>query len=119
MSKKESEFGRGLCYCLALFLCHSERDYNISNEKERNVSNSLWFNGFNAAGDHLVELEIPKKLPKKIKERLTNLKNKVLKWRDTNTSNTQDKDWAVSEAKELIMLIDKFNGIKTCQASWD
>ena len=63
----KSDFGEGLSYCLALFLCHSERPplfpaelakkmgYTKEKAEERNVA--MWFY---AATDHLYDLQIPR-----------------------------------------------------------
>ncbi|MHA1302333.1 MAG: hypothetical protein ACTSPI_01340 [Candidatus Heimdallarchaeaceae archaeon] len=110
--QRESEFGKGLTYCLGLFLCHSERDYNSI---EDDLQHELWFNG---AGDHLFELVIPKNLSIKLKNRLKKLQKNVLNWRMSNATKN-DKVWAIQEAKELLRLIDEFYGIKTIKGSWE
>lgn len=62
-----SEFGKGCSYCLALFLCHSERKplfdekvekaLNYTPEQLAERDTSMWFY---TATDHLYDLEIPK-----------------------------------------------------------
>lgn len=125
-----SEFGQGLCYCLALFLCHSERDFIVNDgfaktkaEKEcLEIINrtSLWFYG---AADHLFDLEIPENLPTSLKRRLKKFKGKVLCWRLPMgiqiESTKEDKYWAIQEAKDLIRLIDKHYGVKTQKGQWE
>jgi len=112
-----SEFGKGLCYCLGLFLCHSERDFNSKSD----ICNrpDLWFNG---ASDHLYELQIPKDLPRNLKLRLSNLQTKVLHWGhgfdSKNKPTEEDKLWAINEAKKLLLLIDKHFKIKTEKGDW-
>lgn len=122
MTKKQtSEFGKGLTYCLGLFLCHSERDYQ-SRGKESELLNrpDLWFN---AASDHLYDLQIPKDLPKEIKKRLIELSNKVLHWghgfdpKDVLTK--ENVQWAIQEAKDLLLLIDKHFGVETIKGDWE
>ena len=122
-----SEFGKGLTYCLGLFLSHAEREM-WSNEKDREESDAnfakfgkkegyshtteLWFNG---ASDHLYELQIPKTLPVTLQKRLKRFQKKVLDLEHGFNNNCvrDDKPWAINEAQKLLMLIDKANGIKT------
>ena len=113
--KTQSEFGKGLTYCLALFLCHSERELWKKEEDQWKVG--LWFN---AAGDHLFDLQIPKKLPAQLKKRLKEFRDKVLEWRmDLSDKLThEDKTWAINEAKDLIREIDNFYGIPTEKGEW-
>ena len=124
-----SEFGQGLTYCLGLFLCHSERDYNMpkrlnATKKEKEVLEiinrpDLWFYG---AADHLYEMEIPETLSRRLKKRLAKFKDKVMGWRlvmDEKDKPTQeDKTWSINEAKDLLRLIDKHMGVKTKQGDW-
>jgi len=125
MSKEKSEFGRGLCYCLALFLCHSERaeDKKFKDKyknKEYSFVTEMWFN---CASDHLYDLEIPDNLPVTLKKRLKTLQNKAIIWghgfREEEQAKEEDKNWAIKEAKELIRLIDKAHGVKTEKAGWN
>lgn len=127
MVKEKSEFGKGLSYCLALFLCHSERvemytpemakklGYSDEHIEKRNAE--MWFNG---ASDHLYDLEIPDKLTISLQNRLKEFQEKVLAWGHGLQSNAtkEDKEWAIFEAKNLIRLIDKFHGIKTEKGQW-
>ena len=119
--KKESEFGKGLTYCLGLFLCHSERGYWNHGGKESEIVNrpDLWFN---AASDHLYDLQIPKDLPKTLKKRLIKLSEKAIHWGHgfsmKDAATKEDQTWAINEAKELLRLIDKHFGIKTIKGSW-
>ena len=55
-----SEFGKGLCYCIGLFLAHAERE--VKTERDA----GLWFN---AASDHLIELQV-EDAPKSVRNRL-------------------------------------------------
>ena len=118
-----SEFGKGLCYNLGLFLCHSERDYLITEKDiEKGILNkpSMWFYG---AADHIFELTIPIKLPKELKNRLKEFKNKVMDWRlpmdKEKNATKEDKIWAIQEAKDLLRLIDESHGIKTIKGDWE
>ena len=116
-----SEFGKGLTYCLGLFLCHSERDYGRHGEpvfgsEQRDVE--MWFYG---AADHLFDLEIPETLPELLHDRLSAFKNLCLTWRlpmDSTPPTAKDKDWAINEAKELLRLVDETLGVATAEAQW-
>ena len=127
-----SEFGKGLTYCLGLFLAHAERfeSYKQTNKELRektgkkdmfNTEVSTWFNG---ASDHLYDLQIPDNLPKNIKKRLKKLQNRALEighGTDWCNSNLKDDEvrLALNEAKTLLRLIDKFNGIETSKGGWE
>lgn len=97
---KKSEFGKGLTYCLGLFLAHAERSYTLDKP-------SLWFN---AASDHLYELNTTTG-NKEIDERLESLKSKSLLWGHgfdrKNFATEKDVVWAIEEAKSLLLEIDK------------
>jgi hypothetical protein len=69
--KEESEFGKGLSYCLALFLAHDEH-------KVYEEDYSLWFNG---AADYLYELVIQETLSEELQNRLHILQDKCISWR--------------------------------------
>src|SRR5438552_18754349 len=63
---EESEFGKGLSYCLGLFLAHAERDQRLGPE--------LWFNG---ASDHLYDLQVDS-APEELRVRLTQFRARSL-----------------------------------------
>lgn len=124
-----SEFGKGLGYCLGLFLCHSERKdlfdketckkLGKTKEEAENDNASMWFY---VAADHIFDLQIPNNLPKKLKERLSIFSGKVMGWRlpmdIENNAKKKDMNWAIQEAKDLLLEIDKFNGIKAVKGDW-
>jgi len=131
----KSEFGKGLCYCLGLFLCHSERTSLFSKEIRENMNSDpnlkrteeswddhdaeLWFNG---ASDHFYDLQIPEDLPKSIQKRLKILADRALRWGHgfmMGNCKAKDKQWAIQEAKDLLRLIDKFHGVKTQKGQWE
>ena len=118
MSK--SEFGKGLCYNLGLFLAHEQM---FKREiTENNLIANIWFNG---ASDHLYELQIPKTLPKSLQKRLKNFQEKCLDLGhgsgllDMTSATKEDIKWAVQEAKDLLMEIDKAHGIKVSKGHYE
>jgi len=114
--KTESEFGKGLTYCLGMFLAHAEM-WKSRGEFEFGLKPSLWFNG---SSDHLYELEMPDKMPKELKKRIILFRDKCLEWGHgfKIEATMEDYTWSIEEAKELLRLIDEYNGIKTIEASW-
>lgn len=115
-TKQTSEFGKGLTYCLGLFLCHAERDMKVV---ESLTDIDLWFN---ASSDHFYELQIPNNLSEELINRLTILRDKCLEWGHgfrTPKATKEDRIWAVKEAKELLRLIDEHFGVTTIKADWD
>ena len=121
--KQTSEFGKGLTYCLGLFLCHSERDYLITKDDiAKGIINKphMWFYG---AADHMYELQIPKTLPCALRYRLKEFKNKILNWRlpmdKKDYATKEDKIWTINEEKELLRLIDDHLKIKTIKGDFE
>ena len=113
MEKQESEFGKGLAYCLGLFLAHAER------YKSTAVDAETWFNG---ASDHLYEIVIPKSFSKKLRNRITVFQNKCLTWGHgfkEPAPTAEDKEWAIGECKNLLLEIDKQLGIKPIRGTWE
>lgn len=116
--EKTSEFGKGLGYCLGLFLAHAERDVKLSVKYEALIDYSMWFN---ASSDHLFELVIPRALPKEVKERLKVFKTTCITWGHgfTTPATKENYDWAIAEAKVLLRLIDKSYGIKVVRGDFE
>jgi len=116
----ESEFGKGLAYCLGLFLCHSERNYHRAADDLLDRP-EMWFNG---SSDHLYEMQIPETLPVNLKSRLAEFQDKCLSWGHgyqmdgRAKANKDNMAWSINEAKELLRLIDEHFGIATIEASW-
>jgi len=111
-----SDFGKGLTYCLGLFLAHSGREIGTTSES---YDAGIWFNG---ASDHLYDLQIPEDLLGGLQSRLKRFQRKVLGWGHGFTAETpteRDQQWAIQEAKNLLRLIDKSHGIKTQRGHWE
>ncbi len=118
----KSEFGKGLTYCLALFLKHAERDIFVKNFEVLNKMHyTLWFYG---ASDHFYGLEIPKTLPKNIQNRLYDLKAKVMYWGGRTQFHNlkvtkKEFDWAINEALFLLRAIDRHYGVNAGKGQWE
>lgn len=132
--EQASEFGQGLCYCLGLFLAHTEgialrrQEYmNIRNSKDTKCAElftdddaiRLWFYG---SSDHMFDL-IPDSAPAHLVRRVLALKNKCLEWRlpmDGSENPTVDNAfWAIQEAKDLLREIDMHHGVPVIKGSWE
>lgn len=111
--KTDSEFGKGLIYCLGLFLCHTDQNKNYY-ESSLEGNYSLWFNG---AVDHLLEMIIPESLPIELKISLKDFQDKCLRWRFVNATG-KDFEWSVETAKSFLLRLDKHFGIESCEATW-
>lgn len=103
---KSSEFGKGFAYSLGLFLAHAERKWD----------SGLWFN---AAADHLFELQAPWWLSKKIKARIKYFKDFCIERRLPNNVPEKDKTWAIQEAKDLLLMWDKARIIDAAKGDWE
>ena len=105
----DSEFGKGCVYCLGLFLAH---------ESMKTSNPWHWFNG---ASDHLYELEIPDSFPVELKDRIELFTHKALEWGHGYERNgtEEDKRWALREAKDILMEIDKYLGIQVIKGTWE
>jgi hypothetical protein len=113
--KKQSEFGKGLTYCIGLFLMHAERKFDTGLHDTQ-----LWFNG---ASDHVYDLNIPEALPKGLQEKISSWRDKVL---DLGHGSylmkdvpVKERDWAIAEAKEILMAIDKHLKAEVVKGSWE
>lgn len=121
MSEK-SEFGKGLTYCLGLFLTHAERNTDVFTKISTELGYKddgpeMWFNG---AADHLFELQVDA-APRGLRKRLENFKEKCLHWRmamGRGDATKEDVKWAITEAKELLLEIDRAWNVPVEKASW-
>jgi len=111
------EFGKGLTYCLGLFLTHAERKHDVPGVAVMD-SAEMWFNG---ASDHLYDLVIPENFPQDLKDRLGKLQDKAIHWGHgfkIPTATEEDRAWAIFEAKDLLLCIDKHFGIDAEEADF-
>lgn len=119
---EESEFGQGFTYCIGLFLCHAERHYSESEgaKNARKIMSSLhgdygmWFN---AAADHLYDLEIPNNIPDPLRLDIIAWKDRCLHLR-LNPASKKDFESAIKKAKEFLLRIDEHFGVETIEATW-
>jgi hypothetical protein len=119
-----SEFGKGLTYCLGMFLAHGsvhEAEYNQKLYEKSGIEwieshyVALWFNG---ASDHLYDIVIefaPVHLRERLKkfvDRCLDIGHGVYLMSDREKElGLKDKVWAVQEAIDLLFEIDKANGV--------
>lgn len=105
MENKTSEFGKGLTYCIGLFLAHA---YMFEESISKGLVNiQHWFN---VANDHLVELNTSAITDLTLKAEIENWQDKVIKWghgfpRENVTK--EDKEWAINEGFRLLRCIDE------------
>jgi hypothetical protein len=108
-----SEFGKGLTYCIGLFLAHAER-------KDIGTDAETWFDG---ASDHLRELDVSVVSSRKLKKEIVEWSRKCLVWGhgfQKPKATDKNKEWAIKEAKRFLLLIDrKLLGIKSVNGEWD
>lgn len=119
----KSEFGKGLTYCLGLFLAHEGRIINdlkvykqIGNEER---AFGMWFY---SSADHIFELET-ENVPIGMSTRLKRFKNRVMSLRlpmkKEEEATKEDFFWAIKEAKLLLRMIDGRLDVKTREATWE
>lgn len=124
-TKPESVFGKGYAYCLGLFIAHEWKmldDAQRSKRYEELPLNpyraSSWFN---AAADHLFELQVPTQLPEEKQKQIDTFKKRCLSFRlcmDGQECKWEDAAAALNEAKDLLREWDEFNGIPSIKGSW-
>jgi len=131
-----SEYGKGLAYCLGLFLAHADRfrtekqAYKQPNQeavaKELHATYSTieaerWFSG---ASEHLYGLQLTN-APKVLRKRLTIFRDKCVTWGRgfeldrKSTPTTKDFEWAIREAKDLLFELDRLSGAKPTKATYE
>jgi len=107
--EQQSDFGRGLVYCIGLFLAHASE-----------AKNMLWID---AASDHLFELETLNIRDKKLKREIEDWREKVLNWRhglSRKRATEEQIDWAIEQAKTFLYRIDKkMLGVDAAKARWE
>lgn len=110
---EKSAFGKGLTYNLGLFLAHQERFFEFQRKAKDEHDDFYYSEWFNGAGDHLFELEFPDSFPVGLKIRLEDFKRKAISFRNAydNTVTEENVKWALREAKDLLMEIDKLLGV--------
>ena len=136
VDETSSEFGKGVAYCLGLFLAHADRfrsekqTYKHLNRatvaKELHATYSTieterWFSG---ASEHLYGLQVTS-APKVIRKRLTTFRDKCVAWGRgfeldrKSTPTKKDFEWAIREAKDLLFELDRLSGVKPTKATYE
>ena len=110
-----SIFGKGLTYCIGLFLAHEE-GLEVYEKTLVGITNPYVF-WFNKAADHLIEMQIPTFLPKKLQTDLRELREKSIGWRMGDAATIKDFLWAIERAKNCLLRIDKYFKIKSKEAT--
>jgi hypothetical protein len=128
--QRESEFGKGLTYCIGMFLAH-EWDYHrmVDREIKREQKGHspvvsapvMWFNG---ASDHLYDLVVPGQFPDRLKRRLSKFRSFCIDkghgfGMDYKTVKPKDVEWALQEARDLLRAIDNQLGVSTIKGEWE
>ena len=93
-----TEFNNGFITALALFAEHK-------NQRSIGYDHRLY-----GASDHLFDIEIPKRLPNKLKTRVKKLKHMALKNRLNymeNPKTTELSDRLFKEAEDILIAVDK------------
>lgn len=98
------EFNNGFITALALFLEHKNADWHVPKDKEGELITDLRLYG---ATDHLYDLEIPKKLPDKIKKRINSLMSKAFLHRLDRFEDNKYTDSLFKEAEQILKAIDE------------
>jgi len=121
MSKGNSEFGRGLVICLVKFSEHLERLFN-SLERHPHSEQFQIYMHFNAASDHLYDIEVPKAWKKQYPElcqMVTTLKSKTIGCGHGGDTLTKDEAFDLHKlAREIAIEIDKILGLKPDMGDW-
>jgi len=105
MEEKESEFGKGITYCLGLFLCHIE-NFNIyepADPQVRDVMAKTWFYG---STDHLYEID-ETGCTDEINKMITELKNFAFDRRNCVNGTREDIRKCKRMALDILMKIDE------------
>ena len=130
MDEDQSEFGKGLCYCLGLFLAHTASlQQGIDRYKKLRESNPDLFDEnsavemwFNAAADHMYDIQPEAAPTEDLGKRVRLLAYKCIGWRGIMSDvppTLKDAEWAIQESKDLLRLIDAAHNIPTEQGKWE
>lgn len=118
LKKNNSSFGKGLTYCLGLFLSKEPTIVELLNCCEKSgfeeKAYELWFN---VASDHIFDLQIPDSIPVELQDRLKKFQKNCMTWRfpmlkEHKRPTQQDFEWALKEVKFLLRAIDMHIGVE-------
>jgi len=108
---ESSEFGRGLVYCLGLFIAHQGMFKDDSQFKE-----AYWYN---AATDHLAEIETSPIKDDSLRTEIDVWVGEMFKKRYKYNHNTAEIAEDVTKAKEFLCRIDRsVCGVDSALAEW-
>lgn len=121
----KSEFGKGLTYCLGMFIAHEhwirklrEIEQKCQGELFEGVFPRMWFDG---AADHLYGLYIPESLPEEIKHDLETLRKRSIHLKCARSEGKVEWDtvhWALDYARKILRDIDEYLGAETEKGEW-
>lgn len=122
-----SEFGKGLVYPIGLFLAHADRYSLEKREYEKSgaikyIKDRMPEMWFNASSDHLYELDTSTLKSKALTSRINSWKTKCLNWGHgfPKVKSTEgDVLWAIQEAKDILLKLDKTFGVKAQKGVWE
>ena len=136
VDETRSEFGKGLAYCLGLFLAHADR-FRAEKQTYKHLNGAAvakelhatyttieaerWFSG---ASEHLYGLQITN-APKVLRKRLTTFRDKCVIWGRgleldrKSTPTKKDFEWAIREAKDLLFELDRSSGVNPTKATYE
>lgn len=104
MEEKQSEFGKGITYCLGLFLCHIEK-FNIYEPADPNIRDVLARTWFYGSTDHLYEIN-ETNCSDEINKMITELKDFAFDRRNNLNGTREDILKCKRRALDILMKID-------------
>ena len=130
VEQKESQYGKGLGYCLGLFLAHaheliSDLDFakkmrsQLPDHKHLYPEEDVIRRWIYGASDHLNELDIDS-APEPMRKDLKDFEERTKAWGslycNRRRASRQDAFDLIEQAKEFLRLIDEANGVKTIKS---
>jgi broad specificity polyphosphatase/5'/3'-nucleotidase SurE len=111
-----SKFGKGYTYCIGMFLMHAERPkydptFKVFADSPFKTQWEMWFN---AAADHLWDLNIPESMDSISRKKIEEWREKCIMWRlpmtAENKPTKEDYLWAVEQGKRFLREADMYLG---------
>jgi hypothetical protein len=101
---RKIEFNNGFITAIALFLEHKQMESHMVKDKDGKVISDIRLYG---ATDHLYDLEIPKKLPENLKNRIYRWRKKCFDNRLNNPSDIKIGDSLFKEGEDILRIVDE------------